>query len=174
MSLLPIRYALRNLARRPARTVLTFGGIAIITFLIILMAGFAQGLDRSVAASARDDVAIVLSAAEKGDLIRSFVPESSAQEVAIAAPGVLEVGGVRAASIELHAATRMGDRVGLLRGVTPKAYLVHTAVTVVDGVEPRGAFELMAGRLAAARMGLADADLAVGKTIRLEDREWKV
>jgi len=172
--MLPLSYALRNLARRRARTGLTFVGLALITLLVILMTGFARGLDQSAAASARDDVAIVVGASGETDLIRSFLAEGAAVEIAQSAPGVADVGGQRAASIELHTATRVGDRVGLLRGVTPAAYLVHAAVVVVEGVEPRGPYELMAGRLAAARMALPDEALAVGRTIRLENHAWTV
>ena len=172
--MLPLRYALRNLARRRVRTALTFLGVAVIASLVTLMAGFALGLDRSVAASASDDVAVVVGATGETDLIRSFVPEASATEVAISAPGVVEVDGVRAASVELHTATRVGDSIGLLRGVTPAAFLVHRAVVLVEGVEPRAPYELMVGRLAAARMGVPDAALAVGRTLRLEGRDWTV
>lgn len=172
--MLPLRYALRNLARRRARTLLTFVGLAVVTLLAILMAGFAHGLSRSVAASARDDVAVVVGAAGEKDLIRSFLTDGAAREVALAAPGVVEVGGVKAASVELHNATRVGHAVGLMRGVTPAAYLVHDAVTVVEGVEPRGPYELMAGRLAAARLDLPDEALAVGQTLRLEGVDWTI
>lgn len=172
--MLPLGYALRNLARRRVRTGLTFVGLGLITVLVILMAGFARGLDRSVAASARDDVAVVVGAAGETDLIRSFLAEGVARDIALSAPSVAEVDGRRAASIELHTATRVGDRVGLLRGVTREAYLVHAAVVVVEGVEPRGPYELMAGRLAAARMAMPDEALAVGRTIRLEGHDWKV
>ncbi|HVG94967.1 MAG TPA: ABC transporter permease [Planctomycetota bacterium] len=172
--MLPFRYALRNLTRRRARTLLTLGGVALIAFLVTLMAGFARGLDDSVTGSASEDVAVVVGASGETDLIRSFLGYGAAQQVAQGAPGVAEVGGERAASIELHVASRIGDRIGLVRGVTPGAYLVHPAVVVVEGTEPRGSYEVMVGRLAAARMGLDDRDLAVGRTIRLEQRDWTV
>lgn len=172
--MLPFSYALRNLTRRRARTGLTLGGVALISFLVILLCGFARGIDQSVQGSARDDVAILVGTSGETDMIRSFITRGSAEEAAAGMPGVLTVDGRRAASVEIHTATRVGDRVGLLRGVTPAAYLVHPAVVVVEGVEPRGPYELMAGRLAAARMGIPDGDLAVGKSIRLEGRDWKV
>ena len=153
---------------------LTVLGTAIITFLVILLGGFALGLDQSAAASAQDDVAVVVGATGETDMIRSFVARGSAEEVAQGAPRVLEVGGRRAASVEVHTATRVGDRIGLLRGVNPAAYLVHTAVVVVQGREPREAWELMAGRLAAPRMGLPEGALAVGRTIELEHHTWTV
>jgi ABC-type lipoprotein release transport system permease subunit len=172
--MLPLRYALRNLRRRGLRSALTLVGVALIALLVILMAGFATGLDQSVANSARDDVAILVGAAQETDLVRSFVPHGSARIAADAAPGVAVVDGKRAASIELHSASRFGDRVALLRGVTPGAYLVHPQLTVVEGVEPRAPYEVMVGRLAYARLGLPDEELATGKTIRLENREWRI
>ncbi|MCK6461677.1 MAG: FtsX-like permease family protein, partial [Planctomycetes bacterium] len=110
----------------------------------------------------------------EADLVRSVVPRGNAENAAAAAPGVLSRGGVRAASVELHIATRTGDRIGLMRGVTPSAYLVRPQVTLVEGREPREPFELMVGRLAATRMGLPEGDLAVGRTIRLEQRDWTI
>jgi ABC-type antimicrobial peptide transport system permease subunit len=172
--MLPLRYALRNLRRRGLRTALTLAGVALISLLVILMAGFATGLDESVANSARDDVAILVGVAQETDLVRSFVPFGSARVAAESVPGVAVVNGRRAASIELHSASRFGDRVALLRGVTPGAYLVHPQVVVVEGVEPRGPYEVMVGRLAHARLGIPDADLAPGRTIRMENRDWRI
>lgn len=172
--MLPLRYALRNLARRPLRTGLTLVGLGAIAFLVVLTTGFAGGLERSVERSARDDVAIVVGISGETDLVRSFVSLGAAKQVAAGVSGVEVVDGRRAASIELHTMSRVGDRVGLLRGVTPEAYLVHAGVTAVDGREPREPFELFAGRLAWARMGLPEADFAPGRTIHLEGRDWKV
>jgi ABC-type antimicrobial peptide transport system permease subunit len=176
--LLPLGYAVRNLRRRGLRTAVTLVGVALVSFLVVLTTGFATGLDRSVASSARDDVVYVVGASGETDLVRSFLSYASAREIADTAPGVIEErrGSAtrRAASIEAHVASRVGDRIGLLRGVTDAAWLVHPAVVVVQGVEPRGPYELLAGRLAEARMGLPDHALDVGRTVRLENRDWKV
>ena len=172
--MIPFAYALRNLWRRRARTVATLLGIALTTVLVVAMVAFATGLDRAGESSARSDVAVLLGTSAEVDLVRSVVPRGAAENAAAAVPGVLVVDGVRAASVELHIATRTGDRIGLLRGVTPAAYLVHPQLTVVDGRGPRGPFEIMVGRLAAARMGYDEAQFAVGRTVRLEDRDWTV
>ena len=172
--MLPFSYALRNLARRRARTIVTLAGIALTTLLVIVMVAFAGELAAAAGAGARDDVVVLLGTSAEVDLVRSVVPRGSAENAAASVPGVLTVDGQRAASVELHIATRTGNRVGLFRGVTPAAYLVHPAVTVVEGREPRAPFELMMGELVATRMGMDPSELAVGKTIRLEEREWTI
>jgi putative ABC transport system permease protein len=47
-------------------------------------------------------------------------------------------------------------------------------VTVIEGREPRAPFEIMIGALAAARMGLTPADVAIGKTMELERRDFTI
>jgi ABC-type lipoprotein release transport system permease subunit len=172
--MLPFSYALRNLWRRRARTSATILGIALTTLLVVVMTAFAGGLERAGGKSARDDVVVLVGTSSEADLVRSVVPRGNAENAAAAAPGVLSRGGLRAASVELHIATRAGNRIGLMRGVTPAAYLVRPQVTVVEGREPREPFELMVGRLAATRMGLDPHELSVGRTIRLEQRDWTI
>lgn len=175
MTLLPLGYVLRNILRRRARSVVTIGGIAATTMLVIAMQSFATGMTEAGKAGARDDVVLLLGVSSEVDLVRSVVPRGSAEVAAASVPGVFtSANGQRAASVELHIASRRGDQVGLLRGVTPAAYLVHTRVTVVEGREPREPFELMVGGLAATRMGLPAEAMQVGKAIELERREFKI
>jgi len=171
---LPFSYALRNLSRRSARTLVTIVGLALTTLLVIVMSSFAGELSAAAGGGARDDVVVLLGTSAEVDLVRSVVPRGSAENAAASVPGVATIDGIRAASVELHIATRTGNRVGLFRGVTPAAYVVHPNVTVVEGHEPRAPFELMVGALAATRMGLPDEELAVGRTIVLEETEWTI
>ncbi len=172
--MLPFSYALRNLWRRRARTLITLLGVALISMLVVLMGGFAQGLSGTVRDSAAHDVMILTGSSGEHDMVRSVITRGHAEAAAAGIPHVAEVGGVRAVSIELHIATRKGDRIGLLRGVTDGAYLVHDRITVVEGREPRGEREVIVGRLAASRMDLDDAELAVGRTIELEGFDWTI
>lgn len=174
MTLLPFSYVLRNLLRRGVRSAVTIAGIAATTMLVIAMQSFAAGMTAAGESSARRDIALLLGVSSEVDLVRSVVPRGSAEAAAAAVPGVVGVDGLRAASVELHIATRRGDQIGLLRGVTPAAYLVHTPVTVVEGREPREPFELMVGDLAATRMGIAAEAMQVGRTIELERREFRI
>lgn len=172
--MLPLAYQLRNLTRRRLRTTATALGIAATTTLVIAMHSFAVGMSDAAVGSARDDAVVLLGASAEVDLVRSVVPRGSAEVAAGTAPGVATIDGVRAASVELHVATRRGDQIGLLRGVSDAAWVVHPEVTVVDGREPRAPFEVMVGALAGARMGLAAAEVAVGRTIELERRPFTI
>ena len=171
--MLPLAYLLRNLLRRRVRTAVTIGGVAATTMLVIAMHAFAEGMTTAATGSARDDTVVLLGVSAEVDLVRSVIPRGSAEVAAASAPGVLTVGDQRAASVELHIATRNGSQVGLLRGITPAAYLVH-AVTVVEGREPREPFEIMVGALAGARMGLSADELAIGRKLPLERREFEI
>lgn len=172
--MLPLNYALRNLTRRRARTLVTVLGLGLTTLLVIVMTSFAGELAGAAGETARDDVVVLLGSSAEVDLVRSIVPRGAAENAAASVPGVMSVNGERAASVELHIATRTGNRIGLFRGVTPAAYLVHTQVTVVEGREPRGPYELMVGGLVATRMDLPPSALEIGKTIRLEGRDWQI
>jgi putative ABC transport system permease protein len=172
--MLPFGYVLRNLLRRRSRTLVTIAGIAAVTMLVIAMSAFAAGLGRNGAEAADPEVVLLLGISAEVDLVRSVVPRGSAEVAAAAAPGVLTVDGQRAASVELHIATRTGDQVGLLRGITEAAWLVHRRVQLVEGREPREPFELMVGPLAHTRLGLPASALAIGSRLQLERREFTV
>jgi putative ABC transport system permease protein len=174
MTMLPFAYLLRNLLRRGTRTAVTTAGIAATTLLVVAMHSFAEGMTSAAVGTARQDAVLLLGASAEIDLVRSVIARGSAEIAAAAAPGVRTVDGQRLASVELHIATRNGEQIGLLRGVTPAAYLVHDQVAVVEGREPRGQFELMVGSLAHTRLGVPAADLAVGKTVHLERRDFTI
>lgn len=174
MTLLPTSYLLRNLLRRATRTTATVLGLAMTTMLVIAMYAFARGMSEASTSNTRDDTVVLLGVSAEVDLVRSVIPRGSAEAAAAAAPGVLSEDGARAASVELHIATRQGNQVGLLRGVTPAAFLVHRNVTVVAGREPQAPFEVMVGPLVATRMGLKADALAIGRTLPLERREFTI
>ena len=71
--MLPFSYALRNLWRRRMRTLVTLGGIALITTLIVLMGGFASGLSGTVSSSASSDVMLLVGSSGEHDMVRSVI-----------------------------------------------------------------------------------------------------
>jgi ABC-type antimicrobial peptide transport system permease subunit len=62
---------------------------------------------------------------------------------------------------------------GLIRGVSSAALLVRQQVQIVEGAWPQVG-EIMVGRLVAAKLGWPEEDLAIGKTIQFEGRDWKI
>jgi ABC-type lipoprotein release transport system permease subunit len=62
---------------------------------------------------------------------------------------------------------------GLIRGVTLTAPLVRRRVRLVDGHWP-GPGEVIVGRLAAAKLGCREADLALGGEIGMDGKNWKI
>ena len=172
--MLPIHYAVRNLSRRRARTVVTLLVLAAITLLVSSMGSFASALGRATRGDVGRGVVVLLGTSSESDVVRSVVPRGKAEAAAASAPRVADIDGVRAASVELHLASRVGDRVGLMRGVTDAVFAVRREAVVVEGREPRAPFELLVGRLAAERMGLAKTDLVVGGEVELEGRAWTV
>jgi putative ABC transport system permease protein len=46
--LLPWDYGVRNLFRRPSRSVLTLGGLTIVVLLVLVVVSFIRGLEKSL------------------------------------------------------------------------------------------------------------------------------
>jgi ABC-type antimicrobial peptide transport system permease subunit len=183
--LLPIDYAVRNLARRPLRTLLTAGSCALVAALLASTAAFVRGLSSSAASQGREDVGILISRVAGSDVLRSTVPAGTAEEVAASVEGIARPGGVPAVSPEIHVGTRLrlGPRPpegspdpryeGFVRGVTERAFLVHDAVTIVDGAPP-GPGEVLVGRLVAQKLGLPPERFATGELLRFENGVFRV
>ena len=183
---LPFDYAVRNLARRPLRTALTAGSCALVAALLASTAAFVGGLSSSSASQGRDDVAILLSRVSESDVLRSTVAAGVAEELAASIEGIARPGGVPAVSPEIHVGTRLrlgaaptaeGDDEpryeGFVRGITERAFLVHDAVTILDGAPP-GPSEVLVGRLVPTKLGLDPAHFAIGETLRFENGLFRV
>jgi putative ABC transport system permease protein len=183
---LPFDYAIRNLARRPLRTALTAGSCALVAALLASTAAFVRGLSSSSASQGRDDVAILLSRVSGADVLRSTVSAGVAEELAAAVRGIARPGGVPAVSPEIHVGTRLrlgpAPEVaqpnepryeGFVRGITERAFLVHDAVTIVDGAPP-GPGEVLVGRLVPYKLGLAQERFAIGEVLRFENGAFRI
>lgn len=170
MRSLPFDYAVRNLGRRPVRTLLTAGSSALVAALLVATAAFVRGLEETFSGAARDDVALLLSRASEGDIVRSAV-RSTVASSARALPGVV------AASPEVHMGTtlRIDGKAypGFVRGVTDEAWEVHDDLTLVEGTLP-GPGEVMVGRLAASQMGAPEGALVLGAIVELEGAPLRV
>lgn len=182
MRLLPFEYAIRNLGRSPLRLAASLVGSALVVLLVLAAAGFVRGMSQSLAASVNPNNVILLGAGSEESVERSQIAGNTAGIVAAAVPGIRTRLDVPYVSPELHMAVVLKldvaderERKATWRGVTPEAFLVHGQVRVVEGRAPQpGAYEVIAGRRAAARLEVPDQRLAVGQKLWFDEREWTI
>ena len=177
--LLPWEYGIRNLFRRPGRTLLTLTGLTLVVLLVLIVVGFIRGLESTLALSGDPRVVLVHAPGGSENVENSTVAGRTGPVLAASVDAVQRRYGQAYVSAEIYLGTRVttgGSDVpalGLVRGVTPSAHLVRRQVQITEGHWP-GQGELMAGRLAFAKLGCQDADLAVGRVLMIEGREWAV
>ena len=176
---LPWEYGIRNLLRRPLRSALTLAALTTVTLLVLTVLGFVRGLDRSLTVSGDPHTVFVFSLGMGENLEYSSVPMRTGDLVAASIPGIRERYGRRYASPELYLGTQVRTRenaeptMGLIRGVTPAALLVHNRVELRSGHWPKPG-EILVGRLAATKLGFSANDISNGQTLMIEGREWPI
>ena len=177
--LLPWEYGVRNLLRRPSRTVLTLLALTIVVLLVFVVVAFIQGLEASLVSSGDPDVVLVYSQSAAESIENSAVSSSTPALLAGNVSGVQRIYETLAVSPELFLGTRVAleegesDRLGLVRGVTTVAPLVRRQVRIAEGTWP-GEGEILVGRLAFAKIGCPPERLAIGQKIRFEGRDWSI
>jgi putative ABC transport system permease protein len=182
MRLLPFEYAVRNLGRSPVRLLASVLGSTLVVLLVLAAGGFVRGMERSLSVSSVDQNVILLGAGSEESVERSQIEMSVPTLVGASVAGIKSRLGVDYVSPEVHmalvlkksAASPEGFQ-GVLRGVTPTAYLVHPQVRLIEGAPPRpGEYELMVGRLTATRLGVDKTELAVGEQLWFDNRAWTI
>jgi ABC-type lipoprotein release transport system permease subunit len=177
--LLPWEYAIRNLFRRPLRTALTFAGLATVILMIFVVVGFIRGLEKVLAVSGDAQTAVVFALGMGGNLEYSSIEMSTGDVVAANVEGIHQRYGQKYVSPELYLGTAMTlagrdqPHKGLVRGVTPSALLVRRQVELEEGHWPN-AGEILVGRMAATKLNADSGDLAIGKRLRFEGRQWRI
>ena len=182
MRLLPWDYGVRNLTRRPLRTVLTGLGLTLVVFLLLLVVGFVRGLELSLAQSGDPEVVLLHNVNAAENLENSSISDEVATLARTEfAAHLVRYGDTAALSPEMTIASRVGrsdaegqGQLGVLRGVDwDRAFLVRRQVALVEGTIPvRG--EVLVGRLVPAKLGLRTEDVTVGSTLLVEGRPWRV
>jgi putative ABC transport system permease protein len=176
---LPWEYGVRNLLRRPGRSALTLSGLTIVVLLVLVVAAFVRGMETTLSVSGDPRVAIVYSLGTAENVEYSSVPMSTVDLLKASVEGVEEHHGQPAVSGELYLGTQIVPRdggeptMGLVRGITPAALLVRNQVQITSGSWP-AAGEVLVGRLAAAKLGWREEELAPGSTLQFEGKTWRV
>jgi putative ABC transport system permease protein len=176
---LPWDYGVRNLWRRPGRSVLTMLGLATVVFLVLMVTAFVRGLEASLATSGDDDVVLVHSLGAAENIENSTIPGRGAGLLAASLARIRSRFGERYVSPELylgsevHGADSQLAAKGLVRGVTPAATLVRRQFQLLAGDWPQSG-QVLVGKLAAAKLGLEERELAIGETLHFEGRAWRI
>jgi ABC-type lipoprotein release transport system permease subunit len=176
---LPWEYGVRNLFRRPLRSLLTLLALTTVVLLVFVVVGFIRGLQKSLAVSGDPRVALLFSHGMGENLEYSSIPQSTSDLVPASLSGIQSRYGQKYASPELYLGTHVllkgatEPTMGLVRGVTPAVLLVRQQVELIDGRWPESG-EILVGRLAGTKLGASPGQLAIGQTIRLEGRQWKI
>ncbi len=183
MRQLPFEYAFRNLGRSAARLVASLIGATLVVLLALASGAFVRGMQRTlVQPEGLHQNVILLGTGSEEALERSQIDSAVETIAAASVPGIRREGELPLVSPEINMAlvvrTDEADtiqRQAIMRGVRPVALLVHPDVEVVEGRLPRaGHDEMMVGGLAYARLGLPAERLAIGQTLRFDDRDWTV
>ncbi len=189
--MLPLRYILRSIGRRPVRALLTMGGIALAIFLSVAMIGLSRGLMACTRAGASPDTVIALSLGAESMEFSAIDPSDVAilrSASLVQQPGQQlgqqpgqQPGPEPLVSPESLVSTFIGFndptqeiRRGVVRGVLPVAAQVHQHVRVEQGRWPERGFEVMIGRLAATKLAIPATDLAIGRTVTYEEQTWTI
>lgn len=175
---LPWEYGVRNLFRRPGRSLLTLAGLTLVVLLVFVVVGFIRGLEATLAVSGDPRVILIHSLGASENVENSTVPARTAALLSASLDGIQRRYGTAYVSSELYLGTRVaseGEEValGLVRGVTPEVLLVRRHVQIVEGRWP-GPGEVLVGRLAATKLGRRDEALAVGQAVTFEGRTWRI
>lgn len=182
MKLLPWDYGVRNLLRRPVRTLLTALGLTLVVFLLFLVVGFVRGLEKSLQQSGDPEVVMIHNVNSAENLENSSISDevTTLSRTEFSAH-IIKYGSTPAVSPELTIASRVGlpdegvgAQLAVLRGVDfQKVFLVRRQVFLLEGSLPK-ADEVLIGRLASTKLGLSMNDLAVGNSLLIEGKPWKI
>ncbi|MBA2114185.1 ABC transporter permease [Bremerella alba] len=172
-------YAIRNLFRRPMRTLLTLGALTVVILLVFIVVGFIRGLEKNLQVSGDSDTVLIFSLGMGENMEYSSIPMRSSDLIAASIPGIRERQGKKYVSPELYLGTEVSTpsmdqpAMGLVRGVTPEVLLVRSRIQLESGTWP-GPGEVLVGRMAAVKLGLDMDAITPGDEVYFEGRSWKV
>ncbi|MHC4661188.1 MAG: ABC transporter permease [Planctomycetota bacterium] len=188
---IPLKYNFRNLLRRKIRTVLTVLGIALVVFVEVFTLSFATGLMNNIRNNGDPDNVIVLSAKAGTTIWFSEIAGSEADALKSNLDNLKPpIEGYEDDEGEWHEeipywspeVNYMTDienfpenRLVTVRGIDPKtAFIVNTQVRVAEGEGPFDDYSIVVGPLVAAKLGVPDEMLKIGKFIRFKEQDWTI
>ncbi len=183
--LLPWEYGIRNLFRRPLRSLLTLTGLTTVILLVLVVVGFIRGLEGMLGDSGDDNTALVFSLGMGENLEYSSIPMRTSDLVPASISGIKQYDGIAAVSPELYLGTQIHlsnpdlkasqqkESFALVRGVTSPVRLVRDRVQLESGRWP-AINEVIVGKLASTKVEAEADDFAIGNQIWMEGRSWTI
>ncbi|MFH1231331.1 MAG: FtsX-like permease family protein [Planctomycetota bacterium] len=177
---LPLKYNIRNLKRRKMRTLLTMAGIALFVLVAIFMLAFSRGMLLTIKSTGSPDNIRVLSRKGQGESHSSLEAADynllrNIPEIKKNAQGepLISLDVYYPCAINVVGANYQG-RHGIVRGIEPSVFEVNDKAKITEGTAPGKGFQVMAGKLAYAKMGVPKEVIAVGSKISFENTEWTI
>ena len=179
MKRLPFEYATRNLGRSPMRLLLTVFGSGLVVLLIMIAGGFMVGMKTTLDVSGAKNNIMLLGAGSIESVERSEVGMDTTGIVAGSIDGFRSRAGIEGVSPEIHIQMPIKvdgeDRLILIRGIRPEAFLVHDNVSISHGHSPRnGRNEILIGKLTTRTLGFEAPEDAIGQPIMLDDDQYTI
>ena len=170
--MIPLRYTLRSLVQRKARTLLTIAGIAATVFVFVAMTALSKGLLTSYQVTGEPDEVVIL---QKGAYSQEFSSISEESEKLLNEQRhIKHRGGEALISPELSLGSYVKTSHGgdenfiMLRGVDLRAFDVIGQVKLLKGVKPKGKSVTIGNYLA------KKLDVGLGDRLYFENRWWTV
>jgi putative ABC transport system permease protein len=178
----PLKYSVRNLLRRPARTFLTVLGLSLLTALIVFLVAFGRSFGRALRVPGDPRVLIALSKRAQTFEFSSIKPsdldllENSVVDDLDTTPAYVALFSKELfnyASVRLAGDAPGSSREGLVHGIRPElaAALLPGFVLTEGRLPVSGRNEVISGRNAASRLRAPASSLAPGSKIALGDNE---
>jgi len=183
MRQLPFEYAFRNLGRSWVRLGASLLGAVLVVLLVLAAAGFARGMQRTLTRHTGLHENVILLGVGSEEAVERSQIDAAVEGIAVGSiAGIKTEAGTPFASPEIHIALPVRpskdsdvELGSVMRGVRKTAMLVHPAVEIVEGHFPRsGEQQIMVGSLAATRLGVPDEQLAIGRTLYFDNRDWTI
>lgn len=176
---IPLRYSLRNLARRKWRTLLTVFAVALVTAVSVFMFAFSRGILHSARNSGSPDNVMVISrhAANAGfskirledyNLLKSLPQIKRGQD----GEPLISPEAIHQCPVSIG--TEHIDRPGTVRGLLPVAFSVNERLKIVEGDPPSPGRRVIVGELAHATLGVPKEALAIGAELAFQNETWTV
>lgn len=149
--MIPLKYNLRSLTVRKTSNLLAVFGVALVVFVLATALMLSAGIRKTLSASGRDDIAIVIRKGSEAELGSSI--EDPTVGLIASQPGVAQING-RSAGVGETVLVIALEKVGAngvtniqVRGISPEASILNRPIKIIKGRAAKpGSDEVVVGK----------------------------